>query len=112
MMSRRRRLSPHPEEPCAAWRLEGRGRAARLRPSFETRPSDAPQDEVGVWLHPAKSLNIHSLGDEDGVWLQHLNSRRRRRFGDRLARMHVAFEEVEAFPGRLDRVTAGLRHID
>ena len=43
-------LSPHPEEPCAAWRLEGRGRAWSPWPSFEARPRGrAPQDEVGVW---------------------------------------------------------------
>src|SRR5258708_35638439 len=43
-------LSPHPEEPYVAWRLEGRGRALHPRPSFETRAAHAPQDEVEFQL--------------------------------------------------------------
>ena len=51
--------SPHPEEPCRAWRLEGRGRSlgacghpSRLAISAFTRVFDAlwlaPQDEISV----------------------------------------------------------------
>src|SRR5262249_8781088 len=38
---------PYPEEPCVARRLEGWPPArSRLRPSFETPASRAPQDEA------------------------------------------------------------------
>ena len=38
---------PHPEEPCAARRLEGWERAPRLRPILrDARLRRAPQDEV------------------------------------------------------------------
>src|SRR5258708_17610264 len=40
---------PHPEEPCAARRLEGWPRVLAVHPSFETRPSAAPQDEVRLF---------------------------------------------------------------
>src|SRR5260370_12936205 len=42
---------PHPEEPCAARRLEGWPRVLAVHPSFETRPSGAPQDEAEIISH-------------------------------------------------------------
>ncbi len=42
---------PHPEEPCAARRLEGWMHGRDSLPSFETRPSGAPQDEVEIISH-------------------------------------------------------------
>src|SRR5437016_2296009 len=53
------RLTPHPEEPRAARRLEGWSHAPSLRPSFETLACAsrrrAPQDE--------EDRNSASLGD-------------------------------------------------
>src|SRR5580700_9916684 len=39
-------LGPHPEEPCAARRLEGWMHGMSLLPSFETAAARPPQDEV------------------------------------------------------------------
>ena len=44
------RPSPHPEERSAGPRLEGRERAPRLLPSFETAAARPPQDEVVLWI--------------------------------------------------------------
>jgi S-disulfanyl-L-cysteine oxidoreductase SoxD len=38
--------NPHPEERCEASHLEGWRQTRSVRPSFETRPAGAPQDEV------------------------------------------------------------------
>ena len=47
-----RRNTPTSSEERRGGRLEGWPRTRSVRPSFETRPSGAPQDEVGVWLRP------------------------------------------------------------
>src|SRR6266702_8607092 len=41
-----------------------------------------------------------------------VRSGRRRGFRNRLPWVHVVLEQLEAFPGRLDRIAAGLRHVE
>src|SRR5579871_2465931 len=80
--ARVRNSGPYPEEPRAARRLEGWQRVLAVHPSFETRPSGAPQDEGGDYLTPAFA------GDDTDVCfdLSKIRSHLRRlheSFGDR-----------------------------
>src|SRR5215470_2952902 len=72
------------EEPCAARRPEGskdKGwpRVLAVDPSFETRPSAAPQDEVILFTRSSElGGGSHLVGGGRGLKLSHGGSRRNR----------------------------------